>query len=176
MELIKLFLLGATGYLLAGLYDVAIVYDKPLVRKLLYVGFFLTAVPYPVIFFTWVSPFPGLVRIRLNIEDINFTKDFDIQGLETTTQNIVDFDITGNERVKSFGTSTFTIVKYENGQVVEANGQWQLKNNPDLFKILSADRNAITFEWVNGVCGELALSYQEGDRIETKTIKIEGLL
>ena len=118
----------------------------------------------------------GLVRIRLNIEDINFTKDFDIQGLETTTQNIVDFDITGNERVKSFGTSTFTIVKYENGQVVEANGQWQLKNNPDLFKILSADRNAITFEWVNGVCGELALSYQEGDRIETKTIKIEGLL
>lgn len=61
MELIKLFLLGATGYLLAGLYDVAIVYEKPLVRKLLYVGFFLTAVPYPVIFFTWVSPFPGFV-------------------------------------------------------------------------------------------------------------------
>ena len=118
----------------------------------------------------------GLVKIRLNIEDINFIKDFDIEGLEATTQNIVDFDITGSERVKSFGASTFTIVKYENGQVVEANGQWQLKNNPDLFKVLSADRNAITFEWVNGVCGELALSYQEGDRTETKIIKIEGLL
>lgn len=59
MGLIKLFLIGATGYLLAGLYDVAILYDKPLVRKLLYVGFFITAVPYPVIFFTRVSPLPG---------------------------------------------------------------------------------------------------------------------
>lgn len=59
MELIKLFLLGATGYLLAGLYDVAILYDKPLLRKFLYVGFFVTAIPYPVIFFTRVSPLPG---------------------------------------------------------------------------------------------------------------------
>lgn len=118
----------------------------------------------------------GLIKVRLNIEDINFTKDFDIQGLEVTTQNIVDFDITGNERVKSFGASTFKIVKYENGQIVEANGQWQFDNNPNLFKVLSEDKNAITFEWVNGVYGELKLSYQEEDRIETKTIKIEGLL
>ncbi|MBI9094300.1 MAG: hypothetical protein JEY71_05405 [Sphaerochaeta sp.] len=59
MELIKLFLLGATGYLLAGLYDVAILRNKPLLRKFLYVGFFITAVPYPVIFFTWDSPLPG---------------------------------------------------------------------------------------------------------------------
>ena len=59
MELIKLFLLGATGYLLAGLYDVAILHDKPLLRKFLYAGFFITAIPYPVIFFTRVSPLPG---------------------------------------------------------------------------------------------------------------------
>lgn len=59
MELIKLFLLGATGYLLAGLYDVAILLDKPLLRKFLYAGFFITALPYPVIFFTWVSPLPS---------------------------------------------------------------------------------------------------------------------
>lgn len=61
MELIKLFLLGATGYLLAGLYDMAILHEKPLLRKFLYVGFFITALPYPVIFFTWVSPFPSFV-------------------------------------------------------------------------------------------------------------------
>ncbi len=61
MELIKLFFLGATGYLLAGLYDVAILYDKPLLRKFLYAGFFITAVPYPVIFFTWASPLPSFV-------------------------------------------------------------------------------------------------------------------
>ncbi|HKM05719.1 MAG TPA: hypothetical protein VJ869_01915 [Sphaerochaeta sp.] len=61
MELIKLFLLGATGYLLAGLYDVAILNDKPLLRKFLYSGFFITALPYPVIFFSWVSPLPGFI-------------------------------------------------------------------------------------------------------------------
>ncbi|HAF86860.1 MAG TPA: hypothetical protein DCG32_10975 [Sphaerochaeta sp.] len=61
MELIKLFLLGATGYLLAGLYDVAILHNKPLLRKFLYAGFFITALPYPVIFLTWDSPLPGFV-------------------------------------------------------------------------------------------------------------------
>ena len=61
MELIKLFLLGATGYLLAGLYDVAILRDKPLLRKFLYAGFFVTVIPYPVIFFTWDSPLPDFV-------------------------------------------------------------------------------------------------------------------
>ena len=61
MELIKLFLFGAIGYLLAGLYDVAILYERPLLRKFLYPGFFITAVPYAVIFFTWDSPFPGFV-------------------------------------------------------------------------------------------------------------------
>lgn len=37
----------------------AILWDKPLLRKFLYAGFFITALPYPVIFFTWVSPLPG---------------------------------------------------------------------------------------------------------------------
>ncbi len=59
MELIKLFLLGAIGYLFAGLYDVAILHDKPLLRRFLYVGFFITALPYPVIFFTYASPLPS---------------------------------------------------------------------------------------------------------------------
>ncbi len=59
MELIKLFFLGAIGYLLAGLYDVAILLDKPVLRRFLYAGFFITAIPYPVVFFTRDSPLPG---------------------------------------------------------------------------------------------------------------------
>lgn len=61
MELIKLFLVGSSGYLLAGLYDISILYNKPLLRKLLYGGFFLTAVPYPVIFYTQTSPHPSFI-------------------------------------------------------------------------------------------------------------------
>lgn len=56
MELIKLFLLGATGYLLALLYDVAVLYTKPLLQKILYVGFFVTAFPYPLLFVAYDSP------------------------------------------------------------------------------------------------------------------------
>lgn len=59
MELIKLFLLGATGYLLALLYDVAVLYTKPLLQKILYVGFFVTAFPYPLLFVAYDSPHPG---------------------------------------------------------------------------------------------------------------------
>jgi protein-S-isoprenylcysteine O-methyltransferase Ste14 len=56
MGLIKLFIIGATGYLLSGLYDVAVLYDKYLLKKGLYCGFFLTAVPYPIMFLTLYSP------------------------------------------------------------------------------------------------------------------------
>lgn len=57
MELIKLFFVGATGYLLAGLYDVAIIHNKPLLTKIFYVGFFITAIPYLILFKTWKTPF-----------------------------------------------------------------------------------------------------------------------
>ncbi len=60
MELIKLFLLGAIGYLLAGLYDVAILHQKSLLKRIFFIGFFITAVPYPIIFLTTKSPLSTL--------------------------------------------------------------------------------------------------------------------
>jgi protein-S-isoprenylcysteine O-methyltransferase Ste14 len=63
MELIKLFFLGVMGYLMAGWYDLAIMYNKPLLKKVLYVGFFITPVPYLVIFFTWSSPLSVVARV-----------------------------------------------------------------------------------------------------------------
>jgi protein-S-isoprenylcysteine O-methyltransferase Ste14 len=62
MELIKLFFLGALGYLLAGFYDIAILYGKNLLKKVLYIGFFITSIPYPVIFFTYNSPLSIIAR------------------------------------------------------------------------------------------------------------------
>ncbi|AEV30141.1 putative protein-S-isoprenylcysteine methyltransferase [Sphaerochaeta pleomorpha str. Grapes] len=56
MELIKLFFLGAIGYFLAGLYDLAIVYKKPVLKRVFYLGFFITPIPYPILFFTHESP------------------------------------------------------------------------------------------------------------------------
>lgn len=54
MEFIKLFLCGAlglSGYILSGLYDVSIIHEKKLLRKIAFPGFFITAVPYVLFFF-----------------------------------------------------------------------------------------------------------------------------
>ncbi|MHC1691753.1 MAG: hypothetical protein AB9828_01840 [Sphaerochaetaceae bacterium] len=73
MELIKLFILGATGYLLLGFYDLAIVRDKPLLRKFLFAGFFITSVPYLVVFLTWQSPLGAAMAWTLRILVFLFT-------------------------------------------------------------------------------------------------------
>ena len=59
MEFIKLFIcgvLGLVGYILSGLYDLAIIHEKKLLRKLTYPGFFITAVPYVIFFFHYRIP------------------------------------------------------------------------------------------------------------------------
>lgn len=72
MELIKLFLLGATGYLLAGMYDITIVYHKPLLKKIFTVGFLVTVIPYPILFFSNPSPLPIPVARTLLILALPF--------------------------------------------------------------------------------------------------------
>ena len=61
MEIIKLFLLGSIGYFLSGLYDVAILYGKSLLRRLFFLGFIITAIPYPLLPFIVTSPFPPYI-------------------------------------------------------------------------------------------------------------------
>lgn len=58
MGFIKLFVLGSSGYLLSGLFDIAILYDKPILKRILYVGFVITAIPYVILFFSYSSPIP----------------------------------------------------------------------------------------------------------------------
>ncbi|MEA5032386.1 MAG: hypothetical protein VB025_09595 [Sphaerochaeta sp.] len=72
MGLIKLFIIGATGYLLSGLYDVAVLYDKYLLKKGLYLGFFLTAIPYPIMFITRRTPFGIAMVIPLLLSMLVF--------------------------------------------------------------------------------------------------------
>lgn len=63
MEFIKLFIVGSVGYFLAGLYDVAILYDKSLLKRILFVGFFLTGIPYLFLPSLATSPFGPVVLL-----------------------------------------------------------------------------------------------------------------
>jgi protein-S-isoprenylcysteine O-methyltransferase Ste14 len=65
MDLSKLFFIGATGYFLSGLFDVAILCHKSILAKFLYIGFFITAIPYPILFFTYSSPLLATITVIL---------------------------------------------------------------------------------------------------------------
>ncbi|MDC7244624.1 MAG: hypothetical protein PQJ47_01760 [Sphaerochaetaceae bacterium] len=56
MEFIKLFIIGSLGYLLSGLYDAALVNHRHTLKKVLFPGFFVTAVPYMLFFVFYTSP------------------------------------------------------------------------------------------------------------------------
>ncbi|MDD3822457.1 MAG: hypothetical protein PHN93_01725 [Sphaerochaetaceae bacterium] len=61
MDLSKLFMLGAAGYVISGLYDVAILRGKTLLQRLALPGFFITAIPYPFLFIGHVTPLPPML-------------------------------------------------------------------------------------------------------------------
>ncbi len=65
MNLSKLFFIGATGYMFAGFYDVAILCHKSLLAKFLYIGFFITAIPYPILFLTYGTVLPTTTTLIL---------------------------------------------------------------------------------------------------------------
>ncbi|MGE4455034.1 MAG: hypothetical protein AB7D92_10945 [Sphaerochaeta sp.] len=56
MEFFKLFLLGASGYLLAALYDIALLKGYFRLSKVLYLGFFVTALPFFFLFSQFSTP------------------------------------------------------------------------------------------------------------------------
>lgn len=65
MEFFKLFLLGASGYLLAALYDVALLKGYYRISKLLYLGFFVTALPFLFLFSRFESPHHPTFKVLL---------------------------------------------------------------------------------------------------------------
>ncbi|MGH0053860.1 MAG: hypothetical protein ACQ5SW_10765 [Sphaerochaetaceae bacterium] len=65
MEFFKLFLLGASGYLLAALYDIALLLRYYRISKVLYLGFFVTALPFFFLFSRYDSPHSPIIGIIL---------------------------------------------------------------------------------------------------------------
>ena len=65
MENFKLFILGFSGYILVGMYDIAILYNKSSLKKFLSIGFLLTAAPYPFLFVAHTSLHSQPLRIGI---------------------------------------------------------------------------------------------------------------
>lgn len=54
-------MLGASGYLISGLYDTAILFDKPMLQKVFRAGMLLTAAPYPFLFISHETALPPML-------------------------------------------------------------------------------------------------------------------
>ncbi|HZJ88737.1 MAG TPA: hypothetical protein VFC80_06260 [Sphaerochaeta sp.] len=68
MDIIKLFILGAVGaagYLFLGLYDAAQLKKNQRLSRVFAFGFFLAAIPYLLLFFTFVTPHLRHISIPL---------------------------------------------------------------------------------------------------------------
>ncbi len=65
MDIIKLFILGAVGYLFTGLYDVAQLREDQGLSSVFAFGFFLAAIPYLLLLFTFVTPHPPYISTPL---------------------------------------------------------------------------------------------------------------
>ncbi len=65
MDLIKLFLLGASGYLLLGMYDLAQIHHLRILSRILSVGFLVTTLPYVLLLSHHRSPFAFPLRLLL---------------------------------------------------------------------------------------------------------------
>lgn len=118
----------------------------------------------------------SLVKVALKVPKIDYHKVFELSAIDKLEAMTVELDIIGNELVKSFGKTKYTIAKYANGIKVPAEGQWILKNNPELFEIVSADRDFVEFKWINGRTGVVELGYKDEEIQKTKIIKVESLI
>lgn len=118
----------------------------------------------------------GVAKMILDIPKIKIRKEFILNGVEEVLVNTLDIDILGDKVVKSYGSSIYTIAKYENGIKIQSNGEWIIEPNNKLFKIKNRDSNSIEFCWVSGMSGSLVVKYVEDDKEYSKTIKVESLL
>lgn len=66
MDLIKLFLLGASGYFLLGMYDLAQVHHMRMLRHIFSVGFLVTILPYCILLAHHRPPFALPLRLLLS--------------------------------------------------------------------------------------------------------------
>ena len=121
---------------------------------------------------------PTKVKILLDIPNLKIKKHFEITGVKEVKEDITDIDIVGDSNVKAYGTSTYKVVKHNNGEEVQADGIWNVNGNENLYRIANYTGNSIELRWTLGLAGEITLEFKEDvdSRPLYKKIKIESLI
>lgn len=118
----------------------------------------------------------GIAKIILDIPKIKIRKEFILSGVEQVVNSTLDLDILGDGVVKSYGSSIYTVVKYENGVKTQPTGEWAIEPNNRLFRIKNKNNDTVEIEWVSGMSGSVTLKYIENGKEYSKSIEVESLL
>lgn len=116
--------------------------------------------------------------VKLDIPKIGFSKVFTFEARQASMPAAVKFLIAGDENVKSFGKTKYTIKYYLDGvEATHPDGRWAVQPNDKLFSIGENNKDFIELKWVVGVHGSLILDYLVDDMIvATKTVLVKSLI
>ena len=120
----------------------------------------------------------GPLEISVKIPKLCYEKTYSINVTDVDIPSVAEYEIFGDDKVKSFGSSEYVIKYFIDGIEVEPEqGTWEFVNNKKLFTIGKNDSNSIIFNWNIGSVGNVKLQYVVNNNVvATKEIKVESLI
>ena len=120
----------------------------------------------------------GPLEISVKIPKLCYEKTYSINVTDVDIPSVAEYEIFGDDKVKSFGSNEYVIKYFIDGIEVEPEqGTWEFVNNKKLFTISKNDSNSIIFNWNIGSVGNVKLQYVVNNNVvATKEIKVESLI
>lgn len=120
----------------------------------------------------------GPLTIELAIDKAGYSKLFTVQVQSEELAPAMVYEIIGDEKVKSFGSTTYSIRHFVDGLIdYEVTGKWIVTDNKNLFTITSNTNTELTFKWKSGMKGKFEIAYEvEGNIVDKKNIVVEALI
>ncbi|MEG0372117.1 MAG: hypothetical protein RR645_07475, partial [Clostridium sp.] len=119
------------------------------------------------------------IVIRVVIPKAGFTKDFNINVVDTDLAPASSYQIFGDDTVKSFGKSCYQAKHFLDGLENEiTDGTWGIVcDDPKLFTVVENEVGKICLKWTVGKIGKLIVQYFVNDMVvASKNIKVESLI
>ena len=120
----------------------------------------------------------GPLVIELSIEKSGYSKLFTLNVKEEVLPPSLAYEILGDEKVKSFGSTSYSIRHFMDGLIVDdINGNWVITDNNSLFTVTSKNNTEIILKWKVGMKGKFTIDYEiDGVNVASKNIIVESLI
>ena len=120
----------------------------------------------------------GKMEILVEIPKLCYSQPFTVDIVDKEMPPAVSYQIIGDDKVKSFGETEYTLSKYVDGIEAEAEeGRWTVEKNNKIFSIKQQGSNSLILKWNIGSSGKVKIGYTINDEVVAeKQIKVESLI